>query len=35
MGIQTRLIGYALTGALVAAQVGQAAAAPMPRKSVV
>jgi hypothetical protein len=30
MGIQKTLIGCALTGALVAAQVGQAAAAPMP-----
>ena len=30
MGIQKTLIGYTLTGALVAAQVGQAEAAPMP-----
>jgi hypothetical protein len=30
MGIQKTLIGYTLTGALVAAQVGQAVAAPMP-----
>ena len=30
MGIQKTVIGYTLAGALVAAQVGQAAAAPMP-----